>query len=345
MKLKRFNGYLKGINFGGWLSQCVHTEEHYSSFIKEDDVKAVSDWGIDHVRVPVDYDLVEAGDGSYSEQGFSHITNAIEWCKKYGLNMILDLHKTYGYSFDDGEGETGFFYNKDYQERFYRLWEEFTKRYGKYSDMLAFELLNEVTKKEYCDIWNEVAENCIKRIRAINKDVKILVGGYYNNSITAVPDLRMPYDENIVYNFHCYEPLIFTHQGASWIPTMDTKFRISFNSSRDAYIKACNEQLVPEQVNFPEAPKDSATVSAEYFESLFAPALKTAQERNVALYCGEYGVINLADAQDTLKWFRVINSVFAKYGIGRAAWSYKKMDFGLADAHLDSVRTELLKCL
>ena len=343
--MKEFKGYLKGINFGGWLSQCVHTEDHYRTFITEDDVKAASSWGIDHIRIPVDYDLVETRDGVYREQGFVHIQNAVDWCKKYRLHMILDLHKTFGYSFDDGEGETGFFYNKDYQERFYRLWEEFAKRFGKNDDMLAFELLNEVTKKEYCEIWNEIALQCIKRIRAICPSVKILVGGYYNNSITAVPDLYKPYDENIVYNFHCYEPLIFTHQGASWIPTMDTKFRLDFDSPRSKYINACKEQLVPEQINFPDAPEDSATVTPEYFENLFAPALKTAQERNVALYCGEYGVINLATAEDTLKWYRVINSVFTKYGIGRAAWSYKKMDFGLSDAHLDSVRKDILECL
>ena len=29
----------KGINFGGWLSQCVHTEAHYDSFISEDLIK------------------------------------------------------------------------------------------------------------------------------------------------------------------------------------------------------------------------------------------------------------------------------------------------------------------
>ena len=31
----------KGINFGGWLSQCIHTKEHYDTFITKDDVKNV----------------------------------------------------------------------------------------------------------------------------------------------------------------------------------------------------------------------------------------------------------------------------------------------------------------
>ncbi len=36
---------------------------------------------------------------------------------------------------------------------------------------------------------------------------------------------------------------------------------------------------------------------------------------------------------------------FDKYHIGRAAWSYKEMDFGISDAHMDSVRDEVLKRL
>ena len=63
------------------------------------------------------------------------------------------------------------------------------------------------------------------------------------------------------------------------------------------------------------------------------------------LYCGEYGVIDVVPAEDAVKWYRTINSVFEKYGIGRAAWSYKKMDFGLTDSRLDGVRDELLKLM
>ncbi len=343
--MKRFEGFTKGINFGGWLSQCRHTQEHYRSFITEDDVAKVASWGLDHVRVPVDYELVETNEGGYREEGFAFIQDAIGWCRKHGLNMILDLHKTYGYSFDEGYGESGFFDSAAYQERFYRLWEEFARRFGGNADMLAFELLNEVTLKDYCEIWNQIADTCIGRIRRICPDVKILVGGYYNNSIRAVPDLRPPHDGNIVYNFHCYEPLIFTHQGAYWIKTMDTSFRMPFDASYGFYRQACREQLSEEYTNFPADATDDQTVTDAYFENLFAPALKAAEERDVALYCGEYGVINLASAEDTLKWYRAISTVLARHGIGRAAWSYKEMDFGLADAHLDGVRDQLLKCL
>ena len=68
-------------------------------------------------------------------------------------------------------------------------------------------------------------------------------------------------------------------------------------------------------------------------------------DRDVPLYCGEYGVIDLAAPIDTVKWFACINAVFKKYDIGRAVWSYKEMDFGLIDAHYDDVRSDIIDLL
>ena len=90
--------------------------------------------------------------------------------------------------------------------------------------------------------------------------------------------------------------------------------------------------------------EDSETTE-QYFEELFADAVNTAKKYNVPLYCGEYGVINLADPQDALNWYKDICTAFDKFGFGRAAWSYKEMDYGISDAHMDGVRDELLKYL
>ena len=104
--MKVFEGYMHGINLGGWLSQCDHTKDRYDNFILESDIARISEWGLDHIRIPVDYNLVEDEEGNYKEDGFSYIDKAIDWCEKYHLNMVLDLHKTYGFSFDSGEQES-----------------------------------------------------------------------------------------------------------------------------------------------------------------------------------------------------------------------------------------------
>ena len=317
--MKRLNGFNKGINFGGWLSQCSYEKSHLDTFITGNDFEIAASWGVDHVRVPFDYNIIINTDGSFSDEGFGYLDMAIEASKKNGLNIILDLHKTAGFSFDYyNESESGFFESNDYQELFYSLWEEMARRYGRLSPGVAFELLNEVTDEKFIDEWNRISRECIKRIRRIAPDVLILVGSYHNNSADTVQFLDEPFDKNVIYNMHCYEPLKFTHQGAYW-----------------------TTEIVPEE----RIPFDQSVTSAEYFEKLFSTAIAKAEQFGSSLYCGEYGCIDVVTPKDTIKWYRTINSVFEKHGIGRAAWNYKAMDFGLSDSRLDSVRPELIKLL
>lgn len=314
----RSRGFYKGVNLGGWLSQCDYSEERLNYFITEPDFAKIASWGVDHVRIPIDYNVVENEDGSYKEEGFARLDKALELCEKYKLKTVLDLHKTLGFSFDFGEKEDGFFESEKLQERFCRLWEEFARRYGRFSDRVVFELLNEVTEQSYIDVWNKVSNECIKRIRAFAPDTLILVGSYWNNSAEAVKDLVEPYDDKVIYNFHCYEPLKFTHQGATWTDQINPEERIGYEESN---------------------------ITPAFFEELFASAIEKAKSSNTTLYCGEYGVIDRVSPEDTLKWFKAIHGVFEKYGISRSAWSYKEMDFGLSDNRLDGIREELLKYL
>ena len=261
------------------------------------------------------------------------------------MNIILDLHKTAGYSFDQGEKEAGFFDNSKYQEMFYSLWEEMAKRYAKYGDHVAFELLNEVTDKNTMDRWNQISQECIRRIRRIAPTTKILIGGYWNNCVLAVRSLAAPADENIVYNFHCYEPLIFTHQGGYWVDGMPEDFRMALHKTVDEIKKLTKKYLPNNEIMLEPVKQEECLFGSSFFEQFFADALAVAEERNVPLYCGEYGVINLASAEDTLQWYQAISEVFDRYHIGRAAWSYKEMDFGIVDAHMEDVREKVIACL
>lgn len=316
--MKTFDGYKKGVDLGGWLSQCCHEKAHYNSFIGKSDIEKIASWGLDHVRLPIDYDLVEDNEGNVIESGYGYIDNAIEWCGNFGLNLVLDLHKTAGFSFDKGEKENGFFESKDLQERFYKLWERLAERYGKFSGRVVFELLNEVTDKSYIDEWNRIIGECVKRIRVLAPDTTILIGSYWNNSPDALPDLAKPEDDNIVLSFHCYDPLEFTHQGATWVDGMDPNARSAFDGDK---------------------------INTEYFAERFSAAIKTAEKYGAPLYCGEYGVIDKTDPRDALQWYKAINGAFKKFDISHAAWNYKEKDFGLSDEWIKPVISELISYL
>ena len=318
MQMKDY-GFYRGVNLGGWFSQCDYSRERLDHFIEEKDMDVIAGWGLDHVRIPMDYNVLEQADGSLCEEGFDRIDRAAGWCEKRSLKVVLDLHKTAGYSFDAAYGEGGFFQSAAYQERFYKLWEGLAERFND-PDRIAFELLNEVTDQSVIGEWNRIAAECIRRIRKTAPRSLILVGSYWNNSPDALKDLDLPADDRVIYNFHCYDPLDFTHQGATWIP--DPAFDVG------------------RRVPFGEA-----SITPEFFEGIFASAIKTAAERGTTLYCGEYGVIEHATPEDTVRWFRTINEVFEKHQIARAAWSYREMNFGLSDARLDGVRDELVRYL
>lgn len=314
--MKRFEGFQRGVNLGGWFSQCDYSAERLNGFILEDDFATIAKWGLDHVRIPFDYNIVQHEDGSFIAEGFAHLERAVGWCRKHGLNAILDLHKTIGFNFGNYADNHDFFDSEEKQGCFFALWEELARIYGRYSDCVAFDLLNEVTDKAFAEKWSRIALECIRRIRVHAPNTYILLGGYNYNSVEAVPDLPAPPDDKVVYNFHCYLPMLFTHQGARW----------------------CDPEIAASRCDFADLGIDES-----FFLQYFEVAREAAERNGTTLYCGEYGVIDVAKPEEAVKWYRTINTAFEQVGIGRAAWSYREMDFGISDSRMDGVRDELLR--
>ena len=86
-------------------------------------------------------------------------------------------------------------------------------------------------------------------------------------------------------------------------------------------------------------------MTSAFFIRLVRDAAETADRFGLPLYCGEYGVIDLADNAAKLRWLRDIHAVFRKYGVGHALWNYKEKDFGLVDDRFASIREEFIKIL
>ena len=312
-------GFYKGVNLGGWLSQCDYSAERLDGFITEQDFEQIARWGFDHVRLPVDYNVIQNKDGSMKPEGLARIDRAMDWSGKYGLRVVLDLHKTQGFCFDANEREDGFFDSEAEREKFYALWECFAERYGAMPERVVFDLLNEMTEKKYLEGWKSASRECVRRIRRFAPETDVLLGSYLWNNARTLPELDAPYDAHVIYNFHFYEPHIFTHQGAYW---MDA----SFDRAR--------------RVSYAESGATEA-----WIEDYLAPAIEKAEKEGAELYCGEFGVIDVVPPEEAMGWYRALLAVFRRHGIAHALWSYKQMDFGLCDARMDGVRDELLELL
>lgn len=310
-------GYMAGANLGHWISQYgTKGEEHFNSYITEADVQRAAGLGFDHLRLPVDYFFFEddAAPGVYREERIAYIDRTIAWTKKYGLNLVLDLHHAPGYFFGDGEKNT-LFVDPSMQERFLAIWCFFAKRYKAEGYNLTFELLNELVW-ENSDPWNVLWQRAEEAIHEIDPARNIIVGGNFWNSVDELENLVLSPKETVWYTFHFYHPMLFTHQRAMW------------NEENRRY---------PVQVEYPvdtvkhagyyvgKRPlcEDRPVLDKAFLRDRLAPAREFISRHGRALYCGEYGVYAESPLESAVLWHREVAEILLEMGIGRAVWSLR----------------------
>ena len=195
--------------------------------------------------------------------------------------------------------------------------------------VIMFELLNEVSDAsgsypfsdiagEHYDfshkeslLWNKLYKRCIERIRRIDPDRFILVGSNGQNSVVYLKELEILDDPAVFYNFHYYDPQVFTHQQADFSEEM-----------RES----------DQAVGYPDDISGfAAYLDAHLMERLLQHAIDFIKETGKELYCGEFGVIAHAPAQASMKWASDLTEILGENHIGYALWNYKYLDFGLLD--------------
>ncbi|KIY69876.1 glycoside hydrolase family 5 protein [Cylindrobasidium torrendii FP15055 ss-10] len=69
-------------------------ERHYSTFITEEDFAQIAGAGLNWVRIPIGFWAIETiGDEPLLPKvSWKYFLKAIEWCRKYGIRIYLDLH-------------------------------------------------------------------------------------------------------------------------------------------------------------------------------------------------------------------------------------------------------------
>lgn len=326
--------FSNGINLGGWLSQFgAAGHEHFSTFVTEKDISQIASWGLDHVRLPVDYQVLEADDapGVPLERGYAYVDSCLEWCERYGLALVLDIHEAPGFTFTnslekDTEHRNVLFDSTEVQDRFVALWETIAARYAHARIPLIFELLNEVTLPTN-EKWNPLAARLHGVIRAIAPGVPVMVGGTHNNAVKGLDGLVVLDDPATVYTFHTYEPLLFTHQNAYWSFAPRTWAE---SPSYPGELPRLAEFLA----EYPEYEREYADVvgrhlDRDYLAEVLTPALTFAERTGRSLYCGEFGVAEWIDPASRQRWLRDFLGLLRENGIGSALWSYKAMDFGV----------------
>jgi len=339
--------FVNGVNLGGWLSQYdAYDHEHFRTFVTRRDIQRIAAWGLDHVRLPVDYPVIESDDavGVPREDGYVYIDRCIEWCADAGLAVILDLHEAPGFTFRNEleEGDTALntlFTDPALQDRFVALWETIVRRYADARVPIIFELLNEVTLPDN-RLWNPLAARTVAAIREIAPEAKVMIGGTHNNAVSGLEGLVEIDDPNVVYTFHTYEPLYFTHQNAPWA---EGPREWGQAPNYPGYLHGLSEWLAanPQHNQFGDQHLGQR-MDREFMADVLAPAIEFATRTGHEVYCGEFGVADWVDPESRNAWLADVYSLLREHGIGRAIWSYAAMDFGLIDLHGEVVDPDYL---
>ncbi len=329
--MKTFTGFEHGMGIGGWLTNykrfnvlpdawrlplTIGDMEHFATYITERDIAYIASLGMDHIRLGFDQIVVESSPYVYREEIFGHIDNFIGWCKKYGLNVVLNLHKAVG-NYCDIKEKVELLDDEELQNRFIALWIAFEERYAG-DNSIAFELLNEVRDVDP-EKWNVLAEKTVAALRERNTERTLIVGSTCWNSPHTLPRLRVFDDDKVVYTFHTYAPNEFTHQrGVLQAPQLyynrDMPYPGDIERYRDFQKVVNGNQNAYAQYD---------RMDERFMRDVLQPAVDfIGQHPDKILWCGEFGTIRHAKIEWREAWMRDVIRILRENDIPYCVWNY-----------------------
>lgn len=188
------------------------------NYITEADIAYIKQTGANTIRLPFNYKLFTREDymGKNDEtEGFKQMDKVIDWCRKYDLHLILDMHDCpggqTGDNIDNGHGYPWLFESEASQQLFCQIWQKIASRYKDEPVILGYELMNEPIATMFSDTLraalNAKLEPLYKRatkaIREIDQNHIILLGGaQWNGNFEPFSDWK--FDNKIMYTCHRY---------------------------------------------------------------------------------------------------------------------------------------------
>lgn len=315
---QRWKHLQHGVALSGWFSESGnYSMQQLRSFTTPADLDHIHQLGFDHVRIPVDPVIFECSGDWNSCERIQFLDQVIQKAIADDLDVILDFHPNPQYTHQ-------LIGNEQAAESYFRLWARIAEHYGKMDpDHIILEVMNEISVPEQYS-WFGTLEESIRIIRKHAPNSTLLVQGA---NYSDIPDLiRLPLlsDPNLIYDFHYYEPHIFTHQGATWGLEWWTDLHgLPFPPTEDGISEAIKaEDDLAVQWRLHQYLEDYR--QPDRIESDIEFAANWAKARNVPLICDEFGAYrNFSKPEDREHWLTMVRSAFEKDHIGWTAWDYQ----------------------
>jgi len=311
-----------GINLSEWFAQVWdkrgYTREHFEAWTTDEDIALIKSMGFDHVRLSVNPQPMFTMNQPQKlpPEYLGYLDAAVKSILDHGLVVVIDMHPESDFKQRLTKDDT-------FVEQFADYWRAVAQHYSTWdADRVFFEILNE---PEFSDRyrWLGVQAKIAASIREGTPRHTIIAAGARwsdDDELLFQEPLR---DPNVIYNFHFYEPHIFTHQGATW----GAYYWHWLKGLHYPSTPASAEQvaaLVPNEVDrlsvirYGRDHWDADRIAAEMKQ-----AAEWANRRRVPLVCNEFGVFrNFADPQDRAAWIRDVRTALERNGIGWTMWDY-----------------------
>jgi endoglucanase len=208
---------LQGVAFGNevWSDKEIPNTHH-----GEVDYERVKDMGMNAIRFYINYKTLEddANPYQYKQTGWSWIDQNIAWAKKYGIYLIINMHVPQGGFQSLGNGDA-LWSSTENQQRLSAMWRAIANKYKDEKQVVGFGLLNEPVPTTDILQWQQLAQRIANEIRAVDKNHILFVErAIYvkGKNETADYNFITINDSNTAYEFHIYDPFVYTHQLFSW---------------------------------------------------------------------------------------------------------------------------------
>jgi endoglucanase len=319
---KRLQHLRHGINVSGWFGQVYdpkgYTKEHFQTHTTLDDIALIKAMGFDHVRLVIDpKPMFVAGHADeIPTEYLGYLDVAVKMILDEGLAVILDVHPTTEFKSDLAKKD-------DLVEQFADFWRALARHYSSLNpDFVFLEILNEPEMTDRYR-WYGVQAKLAAAIRQGAPQNTIIATGAKFSADDELVFLESLTDPNVIYNFHFYEPHIFTHQGATWGVNFWHSVRgLAYPSNRSSAEKAAAG--VPDEINqlyvlrYGMEHWDAERIAMEVGQ-----VAAWAKKRDVPVVCDEFGVYRrYADPHDRAAWIRDVRTALERRGIGWTMWDY-----------------------
>jgi aryl-phospho-beta-D-glucosidase BglC (GH1 family) len=312
----------RGINLSEWFAQVWdqrgYTREHFESWNTVADIALIKSMGFDHVRFSVNpqpmFTMNEPQ--KLPADYIASLDAAVKMLLDQGLVVVIDMHPQSDFKQRLTKEDT-------FVEQFADFWRAVAQHYSTWDpDRVIFEILNEPEFTDPYRWWGVQAKVAAAIREGAPKHTIIAAGARWSDDDDLIfqEPLR---DPNIIYNFHFYEPHIFTHQGATWGEYYWHWLKeLHYPSTPESAERVA--ALVPNEVDRMRVIRygrdhwDAARIAAEIKQ-----AAAWADRRGVPLVCNEFGVFrNFADPQDRAAWIHDVRTALERNGIGWTMWDY-----------------------